>query len=74
MTPGERARAVTLLESFLGDRSRIVQVNSLQALADLALRDARLRTKVIERVQALVTRGSPAVRARGRKLLRALWT
>jgi hypothetical protein len=72
LTPGERERAATLLESFLDDRSSIVQVNALQALTDLALRDGRLRPRAIDRVESLVAKGSPAVRARGRKLLRAL--
>jgi hypothetical protein len=72
LTPKERRKAVTLLESFLEDTSRIVQVNALQALTDLALRDGRLRARVIPRVESSVAKGSPAVRARGRKLLQAL--
>jgi hypothetical protein len=72
LTPNERRSVFALLESFLEDASRIVQVNALQALADLARRDGRLRERVIRRLESSVAKGSPAVRARGRKLLRVL--
>ena len=72
LASNERRQAVALLLSFLDDRSKIVQVNAMQALADLALQDDRLRKSVIGRVESLVAEGSPAVRARGRKLLRVL--
>lgn len=68
----ERTRAVALLESFLDDESRIVQVNAMQALADIALQNPRLRQRVIARLEGLVVDGSPAVKARGRRLLKRL--
>jgi hypothetical protein len=68
----ERTWAVALLASFLNDASRIVQVNAMQALADIALQDHRLRGRVIARLESLVAEGSPAVTARGRRLLRLL--
>jgi len=68
----EREKAVALLTAFLEDESRIVQVNAMQALADLAAGDRALRREVVPLVQRLMETGSPAVRARGRKLLAKL--
>lgn len=65
-------RAVEILEGFLDDDSRIVRVNAMQALADLALAHPRLRGPVRGRIEDAMEEGSPAVRARGRKLLEAL--
>ena len=68
----ERAEAVRVLIGYLSDKSSIVRTFSLQALADLAGDDAVLRPKVIEQLQQHIERGSPAVKARGRKLLAEL--
>jgi hypothetical protein len=64
----ERQACVTLLKSYLIDRSKIVQVSAMQGLADLALQDDRLRKSVSDLVESLIVDGSPAVKARGRKL------
>lgn len=68
----EREEAVALLGGFLDDESRIVQVNAMQALADLAAGDRELRREVVPLVQHLMETGSPAVKARGRKVLARL--
>lgn len=44
----------------------------MQALADLAVRDAVLRRRVIPVLRRLTDTGTPAMRVRGRKLLTAL--
>lgn len=71
LNPSEKRRAVVLLETYLGDRSTIVRVNALQALADLAERDRELEEKVGRRLMEVLESGAPAEKARARKLLRA---
>jgi hypothetical protein len=65
----ERRRIETVLMDFLQDKSRIVQVSALQALADLSIDDANLRRRVLGILEDLRHSASPAVRARARKLL-----
>ena len=68
----EREEACTILEGFLLDESKIVQVNAIQALADLASEDTSRRERVIALVERLIKVGSPAVKARGQRLLEKL--
>jgi hypothetical protein len=68
----EEDEAVRILLGYLNDRSRIVKTFSMQALADLALRAPRLRTRVLPVLEELTRTGSAAMRSRGRKLLRQL--
>lgn len=68
----ERQFAVALLFDYLEDDSKIVKTNAMQALAELAAGDGRLRQKVIPVLEQLTATGSPAMRARGRKLLAEL--
>jgi hypothetical protein len=74
LTPQERKQALSLLFSRVDsvDRSTIVKVNSLQALAELAHQDDRLRNRVVEKLQEGIQNGSPAMKARCMKLLKAL--
>ena len=65
----ERNRAVAILEDFLRNESKIVQVNAMQALADLLGDDEALRQRVILILEQVTEAGGPAVKARGRKLL-----
>jgi hypothetical protein len=44
----------------------------MQALADLAQRDSGLRKRVAPILEFLTANGTPAMRARGRKLLKIL--
>ena len=53
-------------------KSKIVKVNSLQALCDLALRYPELKPSVVAMLQESIAMGSPAVVSRGKKLLKAL--
>jgi len=68
----QRAVIVEILLDYLNDKSKIVKAFSMQALADLAERDASLRVKVIKLLEELTRTGSPAMRSRGRKLLEKL--
>lgn len=70
---GDEHRAVVgILLGYLEDQSKIVKTFSMQALADLAETDLELCHQVIPLLEDLVETGSPAVRSRGRKLLRKL--
>jgi hypothetical protein len=68
----ERDVAVTILTDYLQDRSKIVKAFAMQALADLAQADGRLRRRVVSLIEELTTTGGPAMQARGKKLLREL--
>jgi hypothetical protein len=65
----ERQRAVFLMHSYLEDRSSIVKTSALQGLADLAQHDASLLPKVIELLRQSTRNGTPAMKARSRRLL-----
>ena len=67
-----RARLVPLLFSWTEDQSRIVQVNALQALAELSAGDAALKERVLAAAANKVETGTPALRARARKIVAAL--
>jgi hypothetical protein len=72
LKPAERQAVVSILNDYLEDESRIVKTFAMQALADLAEQDTRLRPSIIRRLEALTRTGSPAMKSRGRKLLAAL--
>jgi len=72
LSQAERMAAVAILFRYLRDSSRLVRTFSMQALAELAEQDARLRPKVVKLIRSLVKTGSPAVKSRGRKLLTRL--
>lgn len=68
----ERDYAVSILFDYLEDESSIVRTLSMQALADFAMKDSRLRARVAPMIEFLTNEGTAAMRARGRKLLKAL--
>ena len=70
LTTIERAAAVEILFDYLRDKSSIVKTFAMQALADLAARDPQLQSKIRPLLEELTQIGTPAMRARGRKLLR----
>ncbi len=71
LSPDERdTQAIPLLLSYLHDKSRITQTFALQALADFATADHRLRPQVLPLIENAARTGSAAVRARCRHLLR----
>ena len=65
----ERQRAASLLNTYLEDRSSIVKTFALQGLADLAQDDPGIRPTVIELLRESTRNGTPAMKARSRKLL-----
>jgi hypothetical protein len=65
----ERKLATSLLNGYLEDRSSIVKTFALQGLADLAQEDAGIRLGVIEILRDSTRSGTPAMKARSRKLL-----
>lgn len=72
LTAKERRVAVEILAEYLQDKSKIVKTFSMQALADLAAQDTRLRRPLINQLEKLTRTGSPAMQARGKKLLAKL--
>jgi hypothetical protein len=65
----QRNVVTTLLVGYLEDRSSIVKTFALQGLADLAQDDPSIRPGVIEILREATRTGTPAMKARGRKLL-----
>jgi hypothetical protein len=65
----ERVHAAAIFRSYLDDRSSIVKTFAMQGLADLAAADESLLPATIELLSRLTRAGTPAMRARGRKLL-----
>lgn len=73
MTPSERAAVVDILYEYLKDpSSSIVRTFAMQGLADFVQQDRRLMERVKPMIEELTETGTPAMRARGRKLLKQL--
>jgi len=72
LTPTERVRAVGILFAYLSLKSKIVRTFALQALVSLSYNDSDLRRRVIKLLHEVIETGSPALKARGRKLLEQL--
>jgi len=65
----ERQITISSLHRYLEDRSSIVKTSALQAFADLAQDDPSVRPRVIEILREATRSGTPAMKARGWKLL-----
>jgi hypothetical protein len=72
LTTKERQRAAEGLRRYLEDRSSIVKTFALQGLTELAAVDRSLLPEVREILEAAERAGTPAMRARARKLLKTL--
>ena len=72
LNKADRHEVLLVLKDYLKDESKIVKTFSMQALADMALQDERLRPSIIGQLEALTSQGSPAMQSRGRKLLAEL--
>jgi hypothetical protein len=72
LTARERAVAVDILFDYLRDRSSIVKTFAMDGLARLADANPALRVKIVPLLEELIEIGTPAMRARGRKLLQHL--
>ena len=69
LTSKERQRAAAALNAYLEHRSSIVKTCALQGLAELAQQEPTLRPAVAETLREAVRKGTPAMKARSRKLL-----
>ena len=65
----QRQVVIASLESYLADRSSIVRTFALQGLAELAEDDAAIRSRVIDILRQATRNGTPAMKARSRRLL-----
>jgi hypothetical protein len=72
LNEGERAAAVDILHEYLKDSSSIVKTWAMQGLGEFACADRRLMARVRPMVEELTQIGTPAMRARGRKLLKEM--
>jgi hypothetical protein len=65
----EKYFVISLLNGYLEDRSSIVKTFAPQGLADLAQAEPGLRPEVVEILREAARNGTPAMKARSRKLL-----
>jgi hypothetical protein len=65
----ERERAAAAMTSFLTDRSSIVRTFAVQALAELAGGIPEMEADIIDLLERTCRTGTPAMKARSRKLL-----
>jgi hypothetical protein len=65
----EKRAAISALSGYLEDRSSMVKTFALQGLADLAQAEPGFQPRVIEILREATRKGTPAMKARGRKLL-----
>ncbi len=68
----DKALSVELMFERLRDTSGLNRTMAMQALMDLSAEDAALRRRVIPVVLEFVEGGTPAMRARARKLLKGM--
>jgi hypothetical protein len=68
----ERQRVAEKFRRYLEDRSSIVKTFALQGLAELAENDSDLRREVRQLLEESAQAGTAAMKARARRLLRAL--
>lgn len=68
----ERKRVLGILMGYLNDGSSIVKTFAMQALVDLARQTPELMPVVRVHLRELTAIGTPAMKARGRRLLREL--
>lgn len=71
-TRPERKRIIAILQGYLKDKSSIVRTFAMQALGDIAMKDAKLRKQIVTQLKELTEQGAPAMKARGKKILAVL--
>jgi hypothetical protein len=72
LTMPETDRAAAILRSWLDDKSSIVKTSAMHGLAGLTRSNPALQPEVVEILRILSRSGTPAMRARGRILLKKL--
>jgi hypothetical protein len=65
----EQQEVYAILTGYLCDSSSMVKTFALQALVDLTTQAPELRLAVLQQLKRLTVIGTPAMKARGRKLL-----
>jgi hypothetical protein len=68
LTRVERGRVIARLREYLQDHSSIVKTFALQGLAELAEGDPTLESEMTELLEKVCRTGTPAMKARSRKL------
>ncbi|HTS35947.1 MAG TPA: hypothetical protein VMH04_09765 [Candidatus Solibacter sp.] len=74
LTPAERMRAVSTVRPYLDDPSSIVRTCALQGMADLAEGNRKIEAEVVGFLEKALRNGTPAMKARARKLMARLKT
>ncbi|MGD9172613.1 MAG: hypothetical protein PVF29_00535 [Desulfobacterales bacterium] len=69
LTPQETNAVTAIFANYLTDDSKIVVTFAMQALCDLATKKGSVSTRVLSAIEKLTQNGSPAIQARGKKLL-----
>jgi hypothetical protein len=72
LSRAEAKRAAGVLHIYLEDQSSIVKTCAMHGLAGLTRLDPSLLPEVLDLLRILTRSGTPAMRARGRKLMRRL--
>lgn len=72
LTEAETERAAAILRSWLEDKSSIVKTSAMHGLAGLTRWNPAMLPEVIDILRILSRSGTPAMRARGRILLKRL--
>jgi len=68
----QRGRAIKQFESYLSDKSSIVRTWAMNGLAELAKQEPGLKTKIVPILKFALASGTPAMKARARKLFKDL--
>lgn len=71
---GEKKLVASVLERYLDDSSSIVKTFALQGMTDLAQSDQDIRQQAIQFLRLAARNGTPAMKARSRRLLGRLET
>lgn len=72
LSESEQTAVANVLMSYMNDRSSIVKTSAMQALCDFAERCEALRPVALLHIKDLVVIGTPAMKARGKKLFSKL--
>jgi len=72
LSPPEKELARTALRSYLDDRSSIVKTCALQGLTEISRGDASAQVEIVELLEMACRTGTPAMKARSRKLLKGI--
>ena len=69
----ERDQIMDILFTYIyEEKSKIVKTFSMQTLANFAERDASIKPRILEFIEEIMKTGSPAIKSRGKTLIKAL--